>query len=123
MRTMIGKCPACDRTEFEIKRLSCKHCGTAVDGAFKLSKLGSLASEQQEFVEVFVKHRGNIQEAQRELGLSDIAAQGRLDKAIRGLGYRTENANNRRKEILESLDKQEISSEEAVQALKNISEM
>ena len=122
MRKMIGKCPTCDHTQFDIIKLKCGNCGTAVEGTFAISKLGSLASEHQEFIETFVKCRGNIKDVERELNISHPAIRGRLDKVIRALGYPTVEASNRRKEILESLEKNEMSPEEAVQALKDISE-
>ena len=122
MRKMIGKCPACDGSDLEVTRLRCKSCGTAVEGRFSLSKLGNLSDEHQEFIETFIRCRGIIKDVERELGVSYPTVRGRLDRAIRALGFGTEHGTKRRKEILESLEKKEISPEEAVRALKESSD-
>lgn len=121
MRKMIGKCPACDQTQFEVARLRCTNCGTAVEGQFALTKLGGLASEHQEFIELFVKCRGEMEEVERELGLSPLSARGRLDRALVALEYQSSSPRSRRREILDSLERKEISPEEAVSELKQLS--
>ncbi len=121
MRKMIGTCPACDNNEFEVTRVRCRNCGTAVEGRFYVSKLGSLADEHQKFIEIFLRCRGNIKDVERELNVSYPTVRGRLDRVIRALGYATQETNDRRKQILESLEKKEITPEEAVRALKDAS--
>ena len=121
MRKMIGKCPACDSHAFEVAKLRCPKCETTVEGQFSLSKLGNLATEHQEFVEVFIRCRGNIKDVERELGVSYPTVRGRLDRVIHAMGYTTGDVGKRRKGILEALEKKEMSPEEAVKALKDIS--
>lgn len=121
MRNMIGNCPACNSNHFEVVKLKCKNCGTAIEGHFSISKLGRLASEHQEFIEIFIKCRGNIKDVEREQGISYPTVRGRLDKAIRALGYTTEDVSEHRKKILEALERKEMTPEEAVKALKDVS--
>ena len=123
-RQAPGCCPVCDGP-LAITRLHCDRCGTSIEGRFQPSRLGSLSREQQSFVELFLKCRGNIKEVERELGISYPTVRGRLEAAIEALGYRPgadppeeERGNNRRKEILEALARGEVTSEEAVRALK-----
>ncbi len=123
-RQAPGCCPVCDGF-LAITRLHCDRCGTSIEGRFQVSRLGSLSREQQSFVEVFLKCRGNIKEVERELGISYPTVRGRLEAAIEALGYRPgpdapeeEQGNNRRKEILEALARGEVTSEEAIRALK-----
>ena len=47
----------------------------------------SLAREHQEFIEVFVRCRGNIKEVERDLGVSYPTVRARLEDTIRALGY------------------------------------
>ena len=54
MTYTVSKCPACGSAEFNIERVRCTECGTAVEGSFRTTRLGSLPMEHQEFIEVFV---------------------------------------------------------------------
>jgi hypothetical protein len=122
MSTIVGKCPACDHSQYEIAKLRCKSCGTTVEGTFGLSRLGSLPSEHQEFIEIFVKCRGNIKDVERELGISYPTVRGRLDRAIQALGFAEQDIAGRRREVLDALDRKELTPEEAIQALRGLSE-
>jgi hypothetical protein len=84
-----------------------------------------LPLDQQEFVEVFIKCRGNIKEVEKELGISYPTVRGRLEAVIENLGYRPEpipktdpEVARKRKEILDALNNGEITAEEAVALLK-----
>lgn len=132
-RRMPGRCPVCD-DEMMVTRLRCPSCETAIEGSFEISKFARLTREQLEFVEIFIKSRGNIREVERELGISYPTVRGRLDAVIEALGYRVELGGpdeparppeapvpprpGRRKEILDALNRGEISSEEALKRLK-----
>lgn len=80
------------------------------------------------FVEVFITARGNIKEVERTLGISYPTVRSRLDGIIEALGYKVSKEENeleeqrraaeRRRQILEQLDKGELSAEEAIQLLK-----
>lgn len=126
-RRMPGRCPVCG-DQLSVVRLRCGNCETVIEGHFEMTRLAQLSREQLEFVEVFLKARGNIKEVERELGISYPTVRGRLDAVIEALGYRVEAApedtasaltrGTRRKEILDALNKGEITSDEAVQLLK-----
>ena len=120
MRKIVGKCPSCEQNQYEITKLRCRNCGTSVEGTFGLSRLGSLPSEHQEFIEVFVRCRGSIKDVERELGISYPTVRGRLDRAIEAMGYVAQDVEARRKEILDALDRKEIAPEEAIQALERL---
>lgn len=125
---MPSRCPVCSG-DLTVTRLRCKHCDTGIDGNFEASKFSQLSKEHLEFVEIFLKSRGNIKEVERELGISYPTVRGRLDAVLEALGYRVEPAaveetnrakQTKRKEILDLLNKGELSSEEAVKMLKNL---
>lgn len=122
MAQRVSTCPACGNTEFQIQRLQCTSCGTAVEGAFSVSRLATLPEEQVAFVETFVKCRGNIKEVERELGISYPTVRSRLDRVIERLGLGEDASRANRREILGALEREEMSPEEAVAALKALKE-
>lgn len=113
-------CPVCDHP-FEITELHCTHCDTTVRGHFSTSGFHRLTREQLEFIEIFVKSRGNIKEVERELGISYPTVRNKLEQVIEALGYPAQQLNTeeskRRKEILDRLNRGEITTEEALQTL------
>lgn len=127
-RRMISRCPVCNE-ELVVTRLRCNHCETAIEGAFEISKFARLSKEHLDFVEIFLKSRGNIKEVERELGISYPTVRGRLDAVLEALGYKVEpgaaeevsrGKQTRRKEILDALNRGEISSEDAVKQLRGL---
>lgn len=127
-RRMISRCPVCSE-ELVVTRLRCGHCETTIEGNFEVNRFARLSKEQLEFVEIFLKSRGNIKEVERELGISYPTVRGRLDTVLEALGYRVDPAAaeevvqgkaGRRKEILDALNRGELSSEEAIKQLRNL---
>jgi len=123
---MIGKCPVCS-SELEVTRLQCPRCGTGLEGRFETCRFCRLSNEQKEFVEIFLKSRGNIKEVEREMGISYPTVRSRLDEVIRALGFTVESDDEsaalrtqRRREILEALSTGQISSDEAIKMLKSL---
>lgn len=120
---MPGSCPACGQ-ELVVTELSCTDCQTTIKGRFPGGPLGRLNKEQQRFLLVFVRNRGNIREVERELGLSYPTVRGRLDQLIAALEA-TDGAADLpepsavRQDILGMLDRGEITAGEAVARLKN----
>lgn len=124
-RKIVGRCPACG-SELEVTRLQCFNCDTAIEGRFETCKFCLLTRDQKDFVEIFLRSRGNIKEVERELGISYPTVRSRLDHVIRALGYDVEEteedlrSDERRKEILSRLNRGEINPEEAVRLLKQV---
>lgn len=121
---LIGKCPVCNQ-ELEVQRLSCRFCGTAIEGTFEICKFCRLDPEQKNFIEVFIKCRGNIKEVERELNISYPTVRSKLDQVIKSLGYEVglapeDDKGAKRKEILDLLNSGEISSKEAIKLLKDL---
>lgn len=119
-RDVIGKCPVCSQ-ETSITRIKCDSCGTVIEGQFLPCKFCRLSPEQKAFIDVFIKRRGNIKEVEKELGVSYPTVKNKLEDAAGALGYREESepvSPGRKKEVLEKLSKGEISTEEAINLLK-----
>lgn len=120
-----GICPVCS-SQMVISRLSCTHCQTKLEGEFVSCKFCRLPSEQLEFIEVFIKCRGNIKDVEKELGISYPTVRNRLEGVIQALGYKAEkyeipeeNA-GKKQGILEALEEGTITPKEAAEQLKKL---
>ncbi len=113
---IVCTCPVCGG-RLKVVELKCPGCGTRLSGQFDLPRLLTLARDQMEFVEIFLKCRGNIKEVERELGVSYPTVRNRLEEVIRALGFQA-HSGLRSDEVLESLSKGELSVDEAVELLK-----
>jgi len=119
---LIGRCPVCGDA-LEVVRLECGRCHTAIEGRFSLSRLSRLSDEQLQFVDTFLRVRGNIREMERELGISYPTVRNRLDGILQAMGYaieatRDDETADRRREILDQLQAGQISPDEAVKLLR-----
>jgi hypothetical protein len=112
-------CPACS-TSMMITALACPHCETKVQGYFQTPGLLRLNSEQLQFVEVFLRCRGNIREVERDLKISYPTVRAKLDQVIQAMGYSVADAAPEKdvEDILDELDKGTLSFEEALKKLK-----
>lgn len=118
-REMLGECPVC-QSELEVTRLSCNNCDTSIEGHFSVCKFSTLSSKQKIFLEAFIKNRGNIKEIEKDLGISYPTVRNKLEDLIQSLGYTSQPTEPivNKKEILERLSREEISSEEAIKLLQ-----
>lgn len=121
---LLNYCPVCGQM-MTITQLACSHCHTKVEGEFISCKFCRLPKEQLEFVEVFLKCRGNIKDVEKELNISYPTVRNRLEGVLQMLGYREEKAavkenETQRSEILNALENGEITSEEAARLLRKI---
>lgn len=119
LKEALGKCPVCEK-DLTITRLHCSHCNTTIEGNFSLCKYCRLTEKQKQFIEAFIKCRGNIKEVEKDLGISYPTVRGRLDDVITALGYsikETEKDKNK-KEILNMLSRGEISHDEAIRLMQ-----
>ncbi|NQT57516.1 MAG: DUF2089 domain-containing protein [Bacteroidetes bacterium] len=120
-KKQLHDCPICG-SELRVKVLACPSCRTKIEGDFSPpeSRLFSLSREDLEFVEMFVQSRGSIKEMEKALGVSYPTVRGMLDSVIGKLGYAVDRgvAPDKRKEILDRLDKGELTAGEATKLLK-----
>jgi hypothetical protein len=119
---VLNHCPVCGE-ELIITKLNCRHCQTKIEGEFVPSKFCRLPKEQLEFIEIFLKSRGNIKDVEKELGISYPTVRNRLDSVLQALGCSVEKSEFAkddlpRQEILSSLERGEITAEEAAQELR-----
>ncbi|RIK44022.1 MAG: hypothetical protein DCC55_03680 [Chloroflexi bacterium] len=128
MRKILEKCPSCGG-DLEVTRLSCTNCETVITGRYQPCRFCKLAPEHQNFLEAFVKSRGNVKEMERELGISYWTIRTQLNDLIKALGFEVDTpqeeedeseVKHRRKEILEQLDRGEIDASEATERLAQL---
>lgn len=119
MKDALGRCPVCGE-HMEVTRLYCNHCNTTIEGNFSLCKFCKLTKEQKDFIETFIKCRGNIKEVEKDLGISYPTVRSKLDDVVSALGYPVKSSGNdeEKKAVLDRFNKGEISYEEALKLLK-----
>jgi hypothetical protein len=83
-----------------------------------------LTRKDLEFIELFVRLRGNIKEVEKVLGVSYPTVRGMLDSVIKNLGYSVGRPVDAKKriEIIEKVSKGELSAEKAAELLKGAPE-
>lgn len=115
---IITRCPVCN-SKLKVTKLKCLKCGTTIENEFEFSKFSYLSMEELNFIEVFMKCRGNIKDVEKELGISYPTVRAKLDDVVTALGYTVEKKPSVNSgEVLEKLEKGEITAEEAVNLLK-----
>ncbi len=119
-KEVIGKCPICG-DELYVTKLTCNGCHANLDGEFSLCKFCKLTQEEKQFIEIFIKSRGNIKEIEKEMGISYPTVKNKLDGVIKSLGYETKDGTSviSKKDILDMLNKGDITTEEAIKLMKD----
>ena len=120
MYKVLSKCPVSNKN-LKVMKLRCTECNTVVENEFSLSKFDYLSAQQLYFIETFIKCRGSIKDVEKELGISYPTVRAKLDEVILALGYdviKEAQNKNEKLDILEALEKGEISADEALKKLK-----
>jgi hypothetical protein len=119
---VVAKCPICSE-QLKVVRLECDSCGTRMEGSFSLGRFHALSPDQLEFLETFIRARGNFKDIERELGISYPTVRSRLDAMIRALGFPSQTEpdreSERRKEILRELAEGRIAADDAANLLES----
>ena len=126
MRKVLEGCPTCGG-ELTISGLQCHACHTRIESQYATCPFCRLRQQSLDFIEIFVKNRGNIKEMERELGISYPTVRNRLNAVIAELGYEVRadapapgESSDRRREILKRVNEGEISAEEAAEQIKQL---
>jgi len=116
-----NKCPSCSGKVL-VTELCCSDCKTTIKGNFELPQFAALSPEDENFLRIFLAARGNIKEVERQLNISYPTVKGRLDALLNrlGLGSLQAEAKKRRLEIVERLERGEITAHDAIGLLKNL---
>jgi hypothetical protein len=114
---LVSRCPVCE-SGMAVSELTCESCGTSVRGRFQVPDLCRLPDELYQFLLVFIKNRGVIRDVEKELGISYPTVRSRLDVVLAALGYGEPGAASRSNEVIEKLERGEITPEEAEKLLR-----
>jgi hypothetical protein len=110
----------------QVRELYCPRCRIRIQGDFEPphSRLLTLSRKELEFIELFVRLRGNIKEMEKALGVSYPTVRGMLDGVIKNLGYAVgrQVEGEKRMEIIERVSRGELSAEKAAELLKGAPE-
>lgn len=123
MHPIPSECPVCGGELF-VSKLHCRECDTTIEGRFITGPFANLTPEQVEFVEIFIRNEGKLIHMENDLQLSYPTIRNRLHEVIRALGYEPGKGDGHlteeeRRGILEDLDKGRITSEEAMEMLRD----
>ena len=125
MRKVLEQCPSCG-SDREITRLTCTLCETVILGRYQPCPFCKLSPESTRFLQTFVRCRGNVKEMERELGISYWTVRRRVDELIEELGFEADALAEKdlaaeQLDILERVDRGEISAVEASDLLARLS--
>jgi hypothetical protein len=103
---------------FTVEKVKLVERDIAIEGSFSLPPLANLTAEDQLFVTVFVRSHGSIKEMEALFGISYPTVKNRLNAISARLPFVDVNPPSPGRDVLDELDKGEISVEEALKRLK-----
>ena len=102
----------------EVERVRLLDTGIAIEGSFKLPPLASLSAEDQVFVMAFVRCHGSIKEMEEMFGISYPTVKNRLNRIAGQFQFiEIVKAYPAEEEVIDELERGEISAEEAIRRL------
>jgi hypothetical protein len=116
---MVVRCPSCEG-ELLATRLSCRGCGTSLDGQFEIPPLLQLSPEELAFVTAFVRSSGSLKAMAQQLGVSYPTVRNRLDDILAKLDGIERDVDKRRHAILDQLERGTLSATAAAEELKKV---
>ncbi|MEZ4767763.1 MAG: DUF2089 domain-containing protein [Caldilineales bacterium] len=84
MRKILEACPTCS-SSLTITEVTCDTCGTQVRSRYQPGPFSALDEEQQTFLLLFVRSRGNLKDLEKTLGVSYPTVRAKLDEVIERL--------------------------------------
>lgn len=91
----------------------------AIEGQFELPQLAKLSLEDQVFIVAFVRSHGSIKEMERVFGVSYPTIKNRLTRIADSLEFVETDPRPPRNEVLDRLERGEISAEDAIRELES----
>ena len=112
-----------DGSRVIVERVRLPETGIVVEGSFELPPLAQLSVDDQVFVAAFVKSHGSIKEMERLFGVIYPTIKSRLNRLSATLdaelSVEAAPPASNKSEILDRLERGEISAEEAAEALRS----
>ena len=101
-----------------VERVRIAEMGIAIEGEFELPQLARLSMEDQVFITAFVRSHGSIKEMEQVFGVSYPTIKSRLTRIADSLEFVDTNPQPSRAEILNRLERGEISAQDAIKELE-----
>jgi len=101
-----------------VERVRLVESDIALEGHFELPPLARLTMEDQIFVTAFVRSHGSIKDMEELFGISYPTVKNRLNRISQQLEFVEINPPLPRSEILDKLDRGELSVDETLQKLR-----
>lgn len=101
-----------------VERVKLKEDDIVLEGSFELPPLVRLTMEDQIFVTAFIRSHGSIKDMEQLFGISYPTVKNRLNRISQMLEFVDINPPASHTEILEELDRGEISVEDALEKLR-----
>src|SRR5271168_1360709 len=103
-----------------VERVRLQGKDIAIEGNFELPQLARLAFEDQVFVTAFVRCHGSIKEMEQIFGVSYPTIKSRLNRIAQSLEFVDTNPTPSQAEVMDRLQRGEISAQEAITALEGL---
>jgi hypothetical protein len=103
---------------FLVSSIKTRDTGISISGEFELPPLARLSDEDQVFVAHFVRTHGSIKEMEQAFGVSYPTIKARLNKIGSQLRFVEVTPVTNRDDVLDRLERGEISAKEATEKLK-----
>lgn len=118
MNKRLKQCPVCN-SNLEIVEYHCPNCDTSIKGKFGIGDLSLLTPVQQEFAKTFLCCSGNIKEVEKVLNISYPTVKNKLAEVTSVLCSKEQKVSEvRSNEILDEIEKGNLTVEEALSKLK-----
>ncbi len=101
-----------------VERVKLKEDDIVLEGSFELPPLARLTMEDQIFVTAFIRSHGSIKDMEQLFGISYPTVKNRLNRLSQMLEFVDIDPPASHAEILEELDKGDISVEDALEKLR-----
>jgi hypothetical protein len=101
-----------------VERIRVPGKNIAIEGSFELPQLARLDMDDQVFIIAFVRSHGSIKEMERIFGVSYPTIKSRLTRIANSLEFVETNPTPSKAEILERLQRGEISAEDAIHEME-----
>jgi hypothetical protein len=103
-----------------IERIRMVEKNIAIEGSFELPQLARLNQEDQVFITAFVRCHGSIKEMEQIFGVSYPTIKSRLNKIAQSLEFVEINPGPSRAELLDRLNRGEITAEQAIEEMEGL---
>jgi hypothetical protein len=101
-----------------VERVRLTEKDITIEGSFELPQLARLAMDDQIFITAFVRSHGSIKEMERVFGVSYPTIKSRLTRIANSLEFVETNPTPSKAEILERLQRGEITAEDAIREME-----